>query len=647
MQPVFPSQIVNYLDSRYPQAKEQLEGRGSQFYLQRDHAPAAQQLLSMVENIPSNLLSLNTNDHAEFGEALAAIRFAINAWNSGDNHYKLKKIPGRQKMHPFTLLRKHLIKLKDEEIMPQIGEGSKTLLSEQQIHKLYGAIRSEFINLPTQAIRNVAAAAGIDVTRITSKAEKRSGLGSRAELMPQIDQLFGQMGIKDKIIALRFITQQLVKDSDEMKENVQHGLNIHGFQFVNNNFMRLEEGASLKEKAEIVEPEKDKSEGMIDKVKDPRIVFVVHGRNEQARRALFSFLRSLGLNPKTFGSFISTTQKACPYVGDILDKAFSSAQAVVVLMTPDDEARLRKVFTKPDDPEYEKELTPQARANVLFEAGMAFGRFPDRTVLVEIGNLRPFSDVGGRHVVKLDNSTEKRQDLAMRLKNARCPVDITSNTDWHTEGDFEKALEYASDESPSAIAPQRKLLICSNLTFDYEIIEKYKSYFSKIDQVRIRNIGGKDLDPYNIIFLLPSELQIGQNAEQKIIKFIKQGGIVFAVHDTLHYMFENHILERETGLKLNLGSTFEEIELTSANKNLDIEPFIIHEEYVSLEIDSNHDLDVLMIDEENKPALVNKILGEGFFIYFKYGHNLKDLLRDENISKMIINTISMVMSETK
>lgn len=441
MQPVFPSQIVNYLDSRYPQAKEQLEGRGSQFYLQRDHAPAVQQLLSMVENIPSNLLSLNTNDHAEFGEALAAIRFAINAWNSGDNHYKLEKIPGRQKMHPFTLLRKHLIKLKDEEIMPQIGEASKILLSEQQIHKLYGAIRSEFINLPTQAIRNVAAAAGIDVTRITSKAEKKSGIGSRAEIVPQVDQLYGEMEIKDKVTALQIITERIIKYRSNIKENVDRILEKHGFRFSNGQF-------SLLKKAEPSEPittndklRQNKGEGeMVDIVDDPAKVFVVYGRNEKASKAIFSFLRSIGLKPLEWNQIIASMSDTSPYIGNILDQAFDQAQAVVVLMTPDDEARLKESFRKPDEQEHEIKLTPQARPNVLFEAGMAFGRFSKRTILVELGKLRPFSDIAGRHTIKLDDTSQKRQELAHRLQNAGCPVEL-AGTDWHTEGKFNEALE--------------------------------------------------------------------------------------------------------------------------------------------------------------------------------------------------------------
>lgn len=164
-------------------------------------------------------------------------------------------------------------------------------------------------------------------------------------------------------------------------------------------------------------------------------VFVVHGRDEPRRKAMFSFLRSIGLSPIEWSKAIKDTGKASPYVGEVLDAAFQQAVAVVVLMTPDDLARLKPEFVKSHDETFESTLTGQARPNVLFEAGMAFGRSPDHTVLVQIGSVRPFSDVGGRHVVHMNNSPEQRTELANRLANAGCEVDL-GGTDWGTEGDF-------------------------------------------------------------------------------------------------------------------------------------------------------------------------------------------------------------------
>lgn len=178
-------------------------------------------------------------------------------------------------------------------------------------------------------------------------------------------------------------------------------------------------------------PAKGKKKGM----EAGTAVFVVHGRDMVARNDMFTFLRALGLHPIEWLEAIKMTKKAQPYVGQILDAAFANAQAVVVLMTPDDLTQLRPDLVKPNDKSFEKKLTGQARPNVLFEAGLAFGRHPDRTILVELGNLREFSDVGGRHTVRMSNSPEARQSLASRLEFAGCKVN-RDGQDWLSAGKF-------------------------------------------------------------------------------------------------------------------------------------------------------------------------------------------------------------------
>jgi predicted nucleotide-binding protein len=164
-------------------------------------------------------------------------------------------------------------------------------------------------------------------------------------------------------------------------------------------------------------------------------VFVVHGRNLKAKTAVFTFLRSIGLKPLEWNQLIRKTAQPSPYVGAILETAFQEASAVVVLLTPDDQAKIKKKYLTPKDPSYERNLTGQARPNVLFEAGMAFGRNPNSTILVQLGQVKPFSDVVGRHVVYLSNDPTSRQEFATKLANAGCNVD-TSGTDWLTTGDF-------------------------------------------------------------------------------------------------------------------------------------------------------------------------------------------------------------------
>ena len=168
-----------------------------------------------------------------------------------------------------------------------------------------------------------------------------------------------------------------------------------------------------------------------------KTVFVVHGRNDKLRVSMFNFLRALGLNPLEWSQAIQATQKASPYIGEILDTAFAQAQAIIVLFSGDDEARLLAGFLGQNEKSYEKELTPQPRPNVIFEAGMAMGRDEDRTILVQVGEIRPISDIAGRHITRLDNSAQKRQELVTKLSGTGCEVD-TSGADWLSVGDFEE-----------------------------------------------------------------------------------------------------------------------------------------------------------------------------------------------------------------
>lgn len=164
-------------------------------------------------------------------------------------------------------------------------------------------------------------------------------------------------------------------------------------------------------------------------------VVLVYGRNEQITRDMKALLRAMGLTPIDFPQALRRTRSGAPFIGEVLDSALKKDQPVLVLLTPDDAARLQPAYRKTSDGAYESKLTGQARPNVLFEAGMAFGRGPKSTVIVEVGKLRPFSDVAGRHAVQLDNEVASHLELATKLENAGCAVD-RSGDDWQTGGDF-------------------------------------------------------------------------------------------------------------------------------------------------------------------------------------------------------------------
>ncbi len=82
-----------------------------------------------------------------------------------------------------------------------------------------------------------------------------------------------------------------------------------------------------------------------------------------------------------------------------------------------------------------RSLLDKQDQNVLYEAGMAMGLHRDRTIIVTMGNLRPFSDIDGRHVIRLTDSAPKRQELAQRLRTVGCEVNREGST-WLTVGEL-------------------------------------------------------------------------------------------------------------------------------------------------------------------------------------------------------------------
>lgn len=135
---------------------------------------------------------------------------------------------------------------------------------------------------------------------------------------------------------------------------------------------------------------------------NPELVFVIHGR--QKLLDFHGFLRAIGLKPLEWSAARRMTGKPTPFTWEIVDTALTQAGAIVALLTTDDEARLRQDLWGESENAIEKELLAQPRQNVLFEAGAAYGRAPQRTILVRIGSHRPMSDLAGHHILALNNS---------------------------------------------------------------------------------------------------------------------------------------------------------------------------------------------------------------------------------------------------
>ncbi len=168
-------------------------------------------------------------------------------------------------------------------------------------------------------------------------------------------------------------------------------------------------------------------------------VFVVYGRNKSIKREMFAFLKMLNLSPIPWEEAVLSTNRSASYIGETLDGLLQQAQAVVVLLTGDDEAQLRSELFINSDLEDDRVPFPQPRPNVSFEAGMAFSHswLAPRTILVEIGKVRISRALEGRHRIKLSNKMSDRWSLVRSLQATGCEVQIPNFELLRNVGDFE------------------------------------------------------------------------------------------------------------------------------------------------------------------------------------------------------------------
>jgi Predicted nucleotide-binding protein containing TIR-like domain len=129
-------------------------------------------------------------------------------------------------------------------------------------------------------------------------------------------------------------------------------------------------------------------------------IFVVHGRDIQLNTDMFAFLRAVRLNPLEWSQAIKGAKGANPHVDEVIYGAMENVQGVLVMFSPDEEARLKTKFcSSVDKKKGFNKLEGQARPNVIFEAGLALGAHSKKTLLVQVGDVRDISDIAGKHLV--------------------------------------------------------------------------------------------------------------------------------------------------------------------------------------------------------------------------------------------------------
>jgi predicted nucleotide-binding protein len=178
-----------------------------------------------------------------------------------------------------------------------------------------------------------------------------------------------------------------------------------------------------------------------------RNVFVVYGRDEPARRALFEFLRALDLRPLQWESLVQKTGSAAPLLSEAVRRGLQISAAVIVLMASEDIVRLHPDLHDEHESKAEAEDNMQARPNVLLELGMALAVKPRQTLLLFLGEQRPVTDLGGINYVQIRKGSNWRNRVASRLSEAGCPIDWPSQ-DWLQAGNFDDLTAF--DRAPES-----------------------------------------------------------------------------------------------------------------------------------------------------------------------------------------------------
>lgn len=167
-------------------------------------------------------------------------------------------------------------------------------------------------------------------------------------------------------------------------------------------------------------------------------IWVVHGQHDKAVKAVFNWLRRVGLEPLEWNQTERLTESGSPGTLDVIEKGFEHAQAFLILFTDDEKVELRPELVKDGEG---NQAGFQPRPNVLFEGGMAYAIDRKRTVFVEIGDIRRFSDLAGINAVRLGTKpiVQMLNKLIGRLENAGCSVNKDGDH-WMDLDDFEAAI---------------------------------------------------------------------------------------------------------------------------------------------------------------------------------------------------------------
>ena len=174
---------------------------------------------------------------------------------------------------------------------------------------------------------------------------------------------------------------------------------------------RINRLASLMERLDLIPEAGQKAnppEAVAKDAIDAKDVFVVHGRDEEAKQTVARFLEKLGLRAVILHE---QANRGLTLIEKI-ERNAASVGFVVVLLTPDDSGGLVGTETR-----------PRARQNVIFELGWFIGKLGrDRVCALKKGEVEIPTDYPVAFV-PLDTNGGWRQEMARELRAAGISFD--------------------------------------------------------------------------------------------------------------------------------------------------------------------------------------------------------------------------------